>query len=120
MESEDPYDLWNEPSARQWVTNVIEDMVPKLSGSRFCMSIVPDGTGAEAGDVKYWVELGASICMNKPIILLVMGDRTLPPKLESVADEIVRLPEGLNEDSQHLIAEALERLVKRLDEEEKK
>lgn len=111
MTDQDP---WDDASAKAWINFVIEEMVPKLSSSAMALSIVPDGDQWAAGDVKYWVELGASIMMDKPIIALVMNDRPIPPKLELVADELVRLPDGLGPEANDLIAAALERVAAKL------
>lgn len=103
-------DLWQEPSSKRWVRHVINEMVPKMADSQFVISLVPDDRD---GDVKYWVELGASICFNKPIIAVVFNDGPLPPKLELVADEVVRIPEGVSPDASEDLAAALTRVVER-------
>lgn len=80
-------DPWQEPDAVRWVNHVLEEMVPKLTDSALAVSIVPESRHM---DVKFWVELGASICMDKPIIVVAPDDRPIPPKLEMIADEVVR------------------------------
>jgi hypothetical protein len=103
-------DDWDrDPAAKAWIRNVLEDMVPKMEDSVVVMSLVPTSRGE--GDVKYWVELGASIMMDKPILTIVMNDEPIPPKLELVSDEIVRLPQGVQPDSSEELAAALKRLV---------
>jgi hypothetical protein len=85
-------DPWQTPTAKRWVQHVLSDMEPKLAGSVISVSLVPND---REGDVKWWVELGASIMYDKPIIAVVFNDRPLPEKLKLVADEIVRLPDGV-------------------------
>jgi hypothetical protein len=104
-------DPWRSPSAKRWVRHVLDEMAPKLEGSAFTISLVP---GDREGDVKFWVELGASIMMDKPIIAVVMGDAPIPERLERVADEIVRCPEGVDPGASGELAEAIERTYKRL------
>ena len=108
-------DPWEDPSAKAWARHVIRDMVPKLADSTFSISLVPtDGMG----DIKFWVELGASIMMNKPIMAVLFGDGPIPipPKLALVADEVVRLPNGVNPEGSVLFKEALERMMGKLDD----
>lgn len=106
-----PADPWQVPSTKRWVRHVIDDMVPKMSGSAFVMSLVPDN---REGDVKFWVELGASIMYDKPIIAVVFNDQPIPEKLKLVADEIVRLPEGVNAEASEAMTGAIERVIKRV------
>lgn len=102
-------DPWDEPSAKAWVHHVITDMVPKLESSACTISLVPD----DVGDVKFWVELGASIMLDKPILLVVTGMRPIPPKLALLADDIVRLPHGINASGSEELAAAIKRMVER-------
>jgi hypothetical protein len=101
-------DFWQEPSAKAWVHHVLDDMVPKLESSALVAMLVPDD---REGDVKFWVELGASIMMNKPIIAIVFTDAEVPPKLASIADEIVRCPRGVNLQASEAVAAAVKRVL---------
>jgi hypothetical protein len=99
----------DDPTVVRWAQHVIDDMVPKMKSSAVCISLVPNGDLAEKSDVQYWVELGAMICMDKPIMVVVMGDAELPPKLQAVADRVVRLPQGVSlSESETLAAEIAE------------
>ena len=103
-------DPWSDPSTRAWVRHVIDDMVPKLESSAVSISLVPeDGEG----DVKFWVELGASIMLDKPILAVVLGGRRIPARLERVADEIVVLPAGVDPAGSQELAAAVERMLRR-------
>jgi hypothetical protein len=103
-------DPWQEPSAQAWIRHVAEEMVPKLAGSAVVISIVPGDP--EDLDLKFCVELGASIMLGKPIVATVFGDRAVPPKLAAVADEIVHLPEGATPDGSDQLRDAIERVLK--------
>ena len=103
--SDDP---WEDPTVKQWVRHVIDEMVPKMRESAVAMHIVP---GEEGIDVKFCVELGAAIMLDKPIIAVALGPRDVPKKLKLIADEIVYLPDGVNEQAGDLVAEALKRVV---------
>jgi hypothetical protein len=101
-------DVWQEPTAKAWVRHVLDDMEPKLSSSALVISIVPED---REGDVKFWVELGASIMMDKPIIAMVMGDAPIPDKLRLVADEVVRCPRGVDPSASEDLKAAISRLL---------
>lgn len=106
-------DPWKYPAARRFIDEVLRDMKPKLESSAVAVSIVPND---REGDVKFWVELGASIMMDKPIIALAIGEQDIPPKLELVADEIVRVDssEDLKDPrTSGAVAEALKRVMTR-------
>jgi hypothetical protein len=102
----DREEFWREPTVVKWAQHVIDDMVPKLRDSSVCISLYGDHDPG-SGEVKYWVELGAMICMDKPILVVVMGDAVLPPKLSKVADKVVRIPEGVSPESSEQLAEAV-------------
>lgn len=86
-------DWINTTAGKEWAEAVLSDMKPKLKGSALVMQLVPDDG---IGDAKFWVELGASIMMEKPIVAVVMSGRKIPEKLKMVADEVVYLDEGVN------------------------
>lgn len=107
--SEDP---WQDPSAKVWIQHVLKEMAPTLEDSTFCLSLVPDD---REGDVKFWVELGASIMLDKPLICVVFNDDPIPRKLRRVADEIVRCKKGVDPDATGELTAALERTLERLE-----
>lgn len=78
-------ELWEDPAWREFVDQIRTDLVPKLEDSGAVVSIVPDGEG----DVKFAVELGFSIMLDKPIIVVVPEGRLVPERLARVADRIV-------------------------------
>jgi hypothetical protein len=101
-------DPWQDPHAKRWVRHVIDEMAPKLENSAVSISLVPED---REGDVKFWVELGAAIMMNKPIIAVAFGDKPVPAKLALVADEIVRAPNGIDPDSSEDLTAAIHRVL---------
>lgn len=78
-------DPWNDPGAQEWIAHVDRTLVPMLDDSCVSVSIAPP---VGAHDIKYAVELGLSILMDKPILLVVGIDKKVPPKLRSIADDI--------------------------------
>jgi hypothetical protein len=81
-------------------------MLPKLIDSAIMLSLVPDTNG----DVKFWVELGAAIMYDKPIVAVVTPGRVVPRKLREVADEVVEVDVTTGEGQQRL-AELIEVMI---------
>jgi len=109
MKKDEYEDAWRDSSMKEWIHHVLDEMVPKMERSGLVISLVPHGKSE--GDVKYWVELGASIMMDKPILAVIVGDDPIPFKLQQVADEIVRLPEGVNMEASEELASAIKRMM---------
>ena len=78
-------DLWEEPEVKEWLESAGRDMLPKMKESALCISIYSGKV-----DAKFAMELGAALLYDKPIILMVTKDAQLPPRLEKIADAIVR------------------------------
>lgn len=83
-----------DPQFRRWRDNVRATLIPLLDDSNVCLSIVPTGEP----DIKFAVELGLMIMMDKPILTVITPGAVCPPKLALVSDMIVecdiRTPEG--------------------------
>lgn len=90
-----------------FVEHFRRDTLEKLAGSALVMSLIPK-TGF---DVKFAVELGAAIMLDKPILAVVPAGQRIPAKLRQVADEIVDADIDVA-DGQRRVAAALERLVR--------
>jgi hypothetical protein len=73
------------PDWVDWETDVRDNLIPKLTNSGAVAMLVPRGES----DVKFAVELGLSIMLDKPIVALVRPGTTLPPKLAAIADRVV-------------------------------
>lgn len=81
-------DLNDDPEFKAWTEQVRTELVPMIEGSELIVSICPV---AESVDVKFAVELGLSIMLDKPIIVAVPPGVPVPDRLVRVADEIVEL-----------------------------
>jgi hypothetical protein len=68
-----------------YADRTISELVPKIRDSAVTVSLVPKGQT----DVKFAVELGLSIMLDKPIIAVVLPGAKVPAKMVTVADEIV-------------------------------
>src|SRR3954469_17600708 len=90
-----------------YAQSVRDDLIPKIDESAIVASFVPDDL---VGDVKYAVELGYSIMLDKPLILVVGNQQTadrLSPKLRRVADRII-VADLTTTDGQQTITAALQ------------
>lgn len=82
-----PDGVENDPVFKSWAGRVRRELVPKLEDSSAVVSIVP----SRGHDVKFAVELGLSIMMEKPIVAVVTPGMHIPRGLAKVADEIVEV-----------------------------
>jgi ABC-type nitrate/sulfonate/bicarbonate transport system substrate-binding protein len=69
-----------------FVDHFRRDALEKMTDSAAMISLVPKSGGF---DVKFAVELGAGIMLDKPIIAVVMPDAEVPEKLRRVADAVI-------------------------------
>ena len=78
------------PEARsEWddfVEHFRRDAAEKIAGSEGFISIFPSGGKI---DVKFAVELGAAIMLDKPILAIVPLGTKIPRKFRLIADEII-------------------------------
>ena len=95
------------PEWQAYVTHVRSTLVPMIDSSAMSMSIVPKDP--RDVDVKFAVELGLSIMLDKPIMLIVDPETVIPERLIRVADEIVRGNPGDPETQEELMA-AMDRM----------
>lgn len=77
----------------QFAADVRTDLVHKIDDSAYVVNLVP----AEGGfDVKFAVELGVAIMLDKPIIPVVLPGREVPPGLARVAHALIALDRDLD------------------------
>lgn len=81
--SEDP---WQDPGLLRWMKRCETELVPMIRGSQMTASILPDEDGV---DLKFAIELGLMIMMDKPIVLMVSPGRKVPDHMVRVSDAIV-------------------------------
>lgn len=101
-------EIWEDPDYRAWEQRVRSVLVPMLEDSSATVSLVPRGET----DVKFAVELGLSIMLDKPIIALVSPGSGIPSGLARVASEIVEVDlSGDPDGAQRSIQGALTRVA---------
>lgn len=82
---EGPEDPFSDPEWLAYADRAIKELLPKMQRSAVMLSLVPQGPT----DVKYALELGFMIMLDKPIICVVPPGVRVPGKLIGVADAIV-------------------------------
>ena len=99
-------DWGDDPEWQAYARHVIDELVPMIEQSAVTCSLVPSGEP----DVKFAIELGLSIMLDKPVVLLVPSGTPVPAHLARVADEIVEFSGRLD----HSVAQRLGEAVKRI------
>ena len=106
MAMSDPFE---HPAARAWAQRIVDELLPMIRDSAAAVSIVPDQAGV--ADIKFAVELGLSIMLDKPIIIAVSPGRSIPERLARVADEIIELDTTDPQSTSKRLRAAIDRVV---------
>lgn len=101
-------DAFNHPAVEEYFEHVRRELVPMLNKSTVTMTLVPP---EGSHDLKYAVELGLMIMMDKPIIVLAVEGRPIPPKLRAVADEVVEVSSLNDVETSMKISQAMARIA---------
>ena len=97
-------------SKKEWdkfVEHTRRETLEKMTDSAFVMSIVPDDKNL---DIKFAVELGMAIMLDKPIMAIVQPGARVPDKLRAVCEEIVETDIDL-EEGRAKIVQAISRMT---------
>jgi hypothetical protein len=84
-----------------------------MDDSAFCVSIVPRKP-ENYDDIKWCIELGMMIMLDKPIIAVVHPGTEVPSKLVLVADAIIEMDLGDPRMSERMLEE-INRTIERLE-----
>lgn len=71
-----------------FVDHFRKDALQKIVGSSVFTSLLPT---RDEGDPKFWMELGAAIMYDKPLLVLAQAGSPPPPKLAMIADRIIEV-----------------------------
>lgn len=104
-------EAWQHPEMQEWAKHFNEDVLPMIEGSVLSASLVPEKGG---GDVKFWVELGASIMMDKPIVAIACSEDDVPAKLRELADKVIIVADLDSQENIDMIAREMVDIVKGL------
>jgi hypothetical protein len=91
----------------EFVAHFRRDTLGKIADSAIVMSLVPRSGDF---DVKFAVELGAAIMLDKPIIAVALPGTPIPAKLREIADRIVEADIDVEEGRQ-TFARALDAMM---------
>ena len=101
-------------SFEEFEDHVRENLIPKIEGSKIFVSIVP---APQKVDIKFAIELGIAILLDKPIIAAIVPGVKISEKLSRVVDRFVELNMDNSSETANGIREAVESLDKDLDDE---
>ena len=113
--NERPVDWSQDPGFQEYAQHVRDELIPMIQDSAVAMSLVPPDN---IPDVKFAVELGYMIMLDKPIIAVLRAGATPPDKLVQVADELVEGDIG-DPDFQERLLAAITRVKDTLGDEQK-
>jgi hypothetical protein len=82
-----PYDT---QEFREWADMMRARLIPKMKDSGSVLMIAPNVHGGKF-DIEFALQIGASILLEKPLILLAHTGRQIPSKLRAVADKIIEV-----------------------------
>ena len=71
----------------EFAEDALENLVPSLQDSMVMVSFVP----TEVTDIKFAVELGVAIMLDKPLIIVVQNGTKVPSKILACADRILEV-----------------------------
>ena len=79
-------DPWEDPEILAWKRHVEDEVTPMIEGSTVCISLCPP---RDKVDIKFAVELGMMIMLDKPILVVAQTNDDIPAKMRLIADKIV-------------------------------
>lgn len=97
--------MTDNPHWASFADQVISDLIPMIDNSALAVALLPRKP-EDYDDVRWCVQLGAMIMLDKPIIVVVMPGSVVPDKLVRVADHILEL----NKDDPNFTALLAERV----------
>jgi hypothetical protein len=106
MSWEDELDAGERREWDRFVAYQREHTVKAMEGSAFVMSLIPS---EEAFDIKFAVETGMAIMLDKPILAIAAPGAKIPPKMLLVAD-IVLYVDIDTEDGRRQVEEAIKEM----------
>lgn len=105
-------------TAKRWMEHQMNEVMPKMVESAMVLQTLTPHEGRDE-DPAFWLQLGAAIMLEKPVIAMVFEGANVPEKLRLIADEIVEIPEdGIGPEAGERMKAAIKRVTDRLDAEE--
>jgi hypothetical protein len=108
-----PVDWSQDPGFQEYAQHVRDELIPMIKDSAVALSLVPpDGIP----DVKFAVELGYMIMLDKPVISILRPGAAPSKKLSAITDEFVE-GEMDDPDFQQRLMAAMSRVRSKIDTE---
>jgi hypothetical protein len=85
MSKRNPFD---DPEWKRFEDRIRKRMIPEMESSATTLMIAPDASNPSF-DVQFAVQIGACVLLEKPLLVLAIAGRPMPPKLERIADRII-------------------------------
>lgn len=85
-------DVWNDPEIKAFLARADDELVPMLRESSMTAALY-DGPRDDP-DVQHALEIGLSIMMGIPIVIICLNGEEPTGKLAQVADHIIKLEPG--------------------------
>lgn len=102
------FDLENDPQFQEYKKHIIEELIPKIDGTDVFISLTPSEGKL---DVKFAVELGIAILLDKPIVAIICPGAKVSDKFRKVVDRFIEL--DIKDQASHpKITEALNEIMK--------
>lgn len=107
---EDPWEgFFDAPENKEWVDHVKNELIPMIQRSGMTISLIPNDP--RNVDIKFAVELGLSIMLDKPIIAVVSPGVQIPNQLLKLAEHIVEWDDEPTEASRNALIERIHKII---------
>lgn len=107
----------NDPNFQRLVEHCQQHLIPQMKASDLSVSICP--MGPEGCDVKFALELGFAIMLDKPMIAAIRPGTKIPEKLARVVDRFVEC-DFADADTAQRISEAVSEMEPLMQEHRRK
>ncbi len=78
--------MFNDPKIKDWLDHQAANLAELHRSAVFAAVVTPNWFKSP----ECMLQIGAALCLNKPIVLVVFDEVDIPPKLAKVADKIIR------------------------------
>lgn len=80
----------DDPGWKAFADRAIKELVPMVDDSAYCVSLIPRKP-EDRSDIKFCLELGLMLMLDKPIIMVIAPGSKVPDKVVQVADAIIEM-----------------------------
>lgn len=101
----------DEVKMRRWLNRAEREVLPMIRGSSMTITINPGEP-----DAKVAVELGFTLLLDKPLVLLSFPDRPIPSRLRRAADLVIECDDPSDPEVARKINEFLDALPEEPDD----